>query len=407
MEVVMFLRKEIIARVPFLRDAPKDIANDLVSRLHLIVVNAGEVIMQCGEQGSEMYIINRGEVTVEIEGVEHVGRIMLGDGDFFGEKALLEKCVRTATVRATRASELLMLSRNDLGIVLDGNREFAKKVISQLKKKQGNDRSSRTSIAITGTGRHSTLNAIRDSGAVPENILNTIMENVTGKKRLGEAVSFKPGAMPDLYSFAEMDEHSEHGSSSTSTHLQQRGANSGSSAACDALPGHPDSSTGSLDMWYSRNDARGNSRNDGSVNSRHHSASALGSFLEEELEVNGEHYDKNSEEYTVVLERRVAELEAQLEAAKKERQRTDAAHSEKLASLRARIEARQKPKPPPVQTPKSPKDRSAKDKSPKDKSPKEARQSANGCTDPVHPRFGRGSTGSDGLVVQAIDEPVR
>ena len=58
---------------------------------------AGDVIFAEGDRGDAMYVIRNGEVTVE-----HGGRVIetLGGGGIFGEMALIDGSVRSATVRA-------------------------------------------------------------------------------------------------------------------------------------------------------------------------------------------------------------------------------------------------------------------------------------------------------------------
>lgn len=65
------------------------------------VFEAGEVIFQQGEVGERMYVVQEGqvEVIVEQDGRE-VRLAVLGEGDFFGEMAIFEREVRSATVRA-------------------------------------------------------------------------------------------------------------------------------------------------------------------------------------------------------------------------------------------------------------------------------------------------------------------
>ena len=61
----------------------------------------GEIIVRQGETGDCMYVIQSGQVEVirEKEG-EEVRLAILGGGNFFGEMAILEREVRSTTVRA-------------------------------------------------------------------------------------------------------------------------------------------------------------------------------------------------------------------------------------------------------------------------------------------------------------------
>jgi rhodanese-related sulfurtransferase len=84
-------------------------------------VEAGETIVTQGEPGDGYYIILAGEADVleadASSGVPvRVNR--LGDGDSFGEEALLADSRRTATVTMTTPGRLLLLSRSDFDALL-------------------------------------------------------------------------------------------------------------------------------------------------------------------------------------------------------------------------------------------------------------------------------------------------
>ena len=61
----------------------------------------GEVIVRAGEIGNCMYVIQRGQAEVLLQAEDgEVCVAVLGDGDVFGEMALFDQEVRSATVRA-------------------------------------------------------------------------------------------------------------------------------------------------------------------------------------------------------------------------------------------------------------------------------------------------------------------
>lgn len=72
----------------------------------------GEVIVRQGEMGSCMYVIQDGEVQVlrQEEGRE-VELAHLGQGDFFGEMALFDTSLRSATVRAVGPVRVLTVDK--------------------------------------------------------------------------------------------------------------------------------------------------------------------------------------------------------------------------------------------------------------------------------------------------------
>ena len=74
----------------------------------------GELVFRQGDTGNCMYVVQRGEVEAlaELDGKEVVLRTM-GPNEFFGEMALFEKEVRTATIRATKPTRLLTIDKKN------------------------------------------------------------------------------------------------------------------------------------------------------------------------------------------------------------------------------------------------------------------------------------------------------
>ena len=110
---------------------------DAVQRLlHRREYVAGESIFVQGEPGLGMYIIARGEVSIQSE---PTGRelVALGDGDFFGEIALLNEVIRTATARARTDCTLLSLFQPDLLGLLDRNPRLGVKILVALSRLVG------------------------------------------------------------------------------------------------------------------------------------------------------------------------------------------------------------------------------------------------------------------------------
>ena len=76
----------------------------------------GEPIVQEGEMGDSLFVIARGEVDVvrPDSGGTLKTLATLGPGKFFGEMSLIDKEVRSATVRARSECELLHLTAENL-----------------------------------------------------------------------------------------------------------------------------------------------------------------------------------------------------------------------------------------------------------------------------------------------------
>jgi cAMP-dependent protein kinase regulator len=90
----------------------------LVKEMELEQHDEGGVIISEGDPGVSMYVIVSGEVKVFTRaagaGAGTVYLAKLGEGDFFGEVSLLTGKPRTATITASRATELLRLDKEKL-----------------------------------------------------------------------------------------------------------------------------------------------------------------------------------------------------------------------------------------------------------------------------------------------------
>lgn len=73
---------------------------------------AGDSIVRQGEKGSHMFVMQRGKAEVVRESDGHETRLgVLGPGDVFGEMAVFEHEVRSATIRALEESRVLTVDR--------------------------------------------------------------------------------------------------------------------------------------------------------------------------------------------------------------------------------------------------------------------------------------------------------
>ena len=74
----------------------------------------GEVIVREGEAGDCMYVVQAGQVEV-LQGKENgeVRLAVLNKGDFFGEMAIFEREVRSATVRALGKVRVLTVEKKN------------------------------------------------------------------------------------------------------------------------------------------------------------------------------------------------------------------------------------------------------------------------------------------------------
>jgi voltage-gated potassium channel len=100
----------LLARVPLFAGLDPAAVGQIITLLHSRMFDAGEVIVRRGTPGDNMFFVVSGEVVVE---ADH-GEVILLEGDFFGEMALLEHRPRSSSVRAVTRVRLLVLDREDL-----------------------------------------------------------------------------------------------------------------------------------------------------------------------------------------------------------------------------------------------------------------------------------------------------
>jgi len=121
-EVSLHLKRDVIQRVPFFRDATENFIREIASEMRPLVVTPGEFVFHSGDPAGNMYFISRGNLEV----VDSSGQVIgsLSDGDFFGEMALLEKRRRMGAVRALDYCDLYELSYEAFHRIVDAHPDF-------------------------------------------------------------------------------------------------------------------------------------------------------------------------------------------------------------------------------------------------------------------------------------------
>jgi voltage-gated potassium channel len=100
----------MVARVPLFSGLKAPVIARLAGMLTARKFAANAIILSKGDDADEMYFIASGEVEVELP----ERPVRLGEGDFFGEVALIHRDTkRTATVTAVYQTDLLVLSERD------------------------------------------------------------------------------------------------------------------------------------------------------------------------------------------------------------------------------------------------------------------------------------------------------
>ncbi|MFO7986371.1 MAG: cyclic nucleotide-binding domain-containing protein, partial [Desulfatiglandaceae bacterium] len=97
---------------------------------------AGETVIKQGEAGETMYLVIEGEVSVIKEkgeaGENDIELARIGAGDYFGEMALFEDAVRSATIRTAEKSRFLVLHKQEFTEIVREYPQIALRICKAL-----------------------------------------------------------------------------------------------------------------------------------------------------------------------------------------------------------------------------------------------------------------------------------
>jgi CRP-like cAMP-binding protein len=121
---------ELLAAVPLFSHCSKRELGEIARISHEVYLSAGHTVIQEGALVAYSFF-------VLVEGRAEVRRLgrrvrTLGDGDFFGELALILDRPRSATVTLTEPSRLLSISAHSFEALLDRSPEIRTKLLRAL-----------------------------------------------------------------------------------------------------------------------------------------------------------------------------------------------------------------------------------------------------------------------------------
>lgn len=117
---------EYLRNVPIFKGLPPHDLEAVARSLKERTYEPGTAIVRQGDPGVGFFLIAEGRVSVAHDG-HHIRD--LGPGDFFGELALLEERVRTATVTAAERTRCLQLVRWDFRALMKEHPDMAVRVL--------------------------------------------------------------------------------------------------------------------------------------------------------------------------------------------------------------------------------------------------------------------------------------
>ncbi len=131
-------RDRVLRCVDFLDVLPGEAHRRLASAAVVRLYAPGEIVVAQGDSSGELFIIDRGEVIVELPREDRTAREIarLGPGKFFGEMGLMTGEQRKATVRAAAECELLVVSHDAFHTTLATNTDVIEKISDLLLSRQ-------------------------------------------------------------------------------------------------------------------------------------------------------------------------------------------------------------------------------------------------------------------------------
>jgi len=123
--------EDVIVMVPLFRGLPKRHLKKVAGLCEVGEYMAGASIVKKGEPGDAFYVVLSGQAKVT-SGRTFLGRVL--PGDHFGEIAVLDGGVRSASVISETPMTLLILRRVDLLKALKDDPELARHMMVELAK---------------------------------------------------------------------------------------------------------------------------------------------------------------------------------------------------------------------------------------------------------------------------------
>jgi CRP/FNR family cyclic AMP-dependent transcriptional regulator len=127
---------ERLKRIPLFADLSRRELDRLARWADDVDVKAGRDLMDQGAFPHEFMVIESGAAEVLVDG-EHVAD--LGEGDFFGEMALLVEQRRTATVTATSDLRVIVMHERHFRAMEDEMPEVAARIKSVMDERRRGD----------------------------------------------------------------------------------------------------------------------------------------------------------------------------------------------------------------------------------------------------------------------------
>jgi CRP-like cAMP-binding protein len=131
-------RQRAMRCLDFFGHLSAEVLRRLATRARTRMYAALEIIIQQGDQGEELFVLESGEAVVSVAspGEAPIEVARLNPGNFFGEMSALTGEPRRATVRASRECEVLVIGKAALAEVFASAPDVAEQVSRTIVQRQ-------------------------------------------------------------------------------------------------------------------------------------------------------------------------------------------------------------------------------------------------------------------------------
>lgn len=132
-KLALHLFKDVVSHISFFSEIDDLLLGEICMSLRTKVFLPGDMIFFKGDVGKELFIISKGVVEVLRDDLPRSKRrdapqILLQNGSFFGEIALVMEVRRTSSVQAQTVCEVNILQQDAFDAILLGNPHFARRM---------------------------------------------------------------------------------------------------------------------------------------------------------------------------------------------------------------------------------------------------------------------------------------
>ncbi len=122
-------KAERLRKMSLFRGADDTAIEHLASAVDEVTVQAGHALIRQGHHHQEMYVLESGSATVEIDGTKVAD---IPAGEFVGELSYFNRGAASATVITAETSEVMVIPYNRFEQILDDNPRLVRAIAAEL-----------------------------------------------------------------------------------------------------------------------------------------------------------------------------------------------------------------------------------------------------------------------------------